>query len=203
MRSSSRCSKSSTRRRRSKADWNAIAFPAGGQSLSYGRGDSLTVETTALAVLAMVKNGQFTSDVNQALTYLVKSKGAYGHWGSTQATILALKALLAGMGGTEHKGTTPFVVKVNGKAVAEGKVTKDNADVLQQFDLKEHLKSGDNEVALVVKGETSLMLYQGGRPSLPASRQAGQAGEAGVRHQPGVRPDQTVGEGPAQGDGER
>src|SRR4051794_27916588 len=28
-------------------DWNAISFPAGGQSLSYSRGDSLTVETTA------------------------------------------------------------------------------------------------------------------------------------------------------------
>src|SRR5262245_5895441 len=30
------------------ADWKAINFPAGGQSLSYARGDSLTVETTAL-----------------------------------------------------------------------------------------------------------------------------------------------------------
>src|SRR5262245_49865349 len=107
-------------------EWNAIAFPAGGQSLSYSRGDGLTVETTALAVLAMVKNGQFTNSVNQALTYLIKTKGAYGHWGSTQATILALKALIAGVGGSEHKGTTPFVVKVNGKAVAEGKVTADN-----------------------------------------------------------------------------
>src|SRR5690242_9297469 len=30
-------------------EWNAISFPAGGQSLSYSRGDGLTVETTALA----------------------------------------------------------------------------------------------------------------------------------------------------------
>src|SRR6185503_16237531 len=29
-------------------DWKAIRFPAGGQSLSYAHGDSLTVETTAL-----------------------------------------------------------------------------------------------------------------------------------------------------------
>src|SRR5690349_5456165 len=39
-------------------EWKAISFPAGGQSLSYSRGDSLTVETTALAVLAMLKSGQ-------------------------------------------------------------------------------------------------------------------------------------------------
>ncbi|HEV3025491.1 MAG TPA: hypothetical protein VGX76_23630, partial [Pirellulales bacterium] len=31
-------------------DWRAISYPAGGQSLGYARGDSLTVETTALAV---------------------------------------------------------------------------------------------------------------------------------------------------------
>jgi hypothetical protein len=148
-------------------EWNAVCFPAGGQSLSYSRGDSLTVETTALTVLAMVKNGQFTNNVNQALTYLIKSKGAYGHWGSTQATILALKALIAGMGGSEHKGETPYVIKVNGKQVADGKVTKDNADVMAQFDLREHLKSGDNEVSIEVKGETSLMYQVVGRNFIP------------------------------------
>ena len=54
-------------------DWKAVNFPTDGQSLAYARGDSLTVETTALAVLAMIKTGQFTNSVNQALTYLVKS----------------------------------------------------------------------------------------------------------------------------------
>jgi alpha-2-macroglobulin-like protein len=153
-------------------EWNAISFPAGGQSLSYSRGDGLTVETTALAVLAMVKNGQFTTSVNQALTYLIKSKGAYGHWGSTQATILALKALIAGMGGSEHKGETPYVIKVNGKKVADGKVTKDNADVMAQYDLKEHLKSGDNEVSIEVKGETGLMYQVVGRNFIPHGKDA-------------------------------
>jgi hypothetical protein len=153
-----------------KPEWKAVAFPAGGQSLSYGRGDSLTVETTALAVLAMLRHGGFTSSVNEALTYLVKSKGAYGDWGSTQATILSLKALIAGLGGVEHKGTTPFTVKVNGKAVAQGKVTKDNADVLQLFDLKEHLQAGDNEVSLLVKGETALMYQVVGRHFVPRGK---------------------------------
>src|SRR5262249_24475449 len=48
-----------------------FCYPAGGQSLTYAHGDSLTVETTALAVLAMLKNGQFTNSVNQALGYLI------------------------------------------------------------------------------------------------------------------------------------
>jgi hypothetical protein len=141
--------------------------PAGSQSLSYARSDSLTVEVTALTVLAMQKNGQFTNSVNQALTYLIKAKDAHGTWGSTQATILALKALIAGMGGSEQKGETPYVINVNGKKVADGKVTKDNADVMAQYDLTEHLKSGDNEVSIEVKGETSLGYQVVGRNFIP------------------------------------
>src|SRR6516225_4576753 len=48
-------------------EWKAINFPVpGGQSLSYARGDSVIVETTALAALAMIKSGQFTNSVNKA-----------------------------------------------------------------------------------------------------------------------------------------
>src|SRR6266851_1970886 len=75
----------------------ALCYPAGGQSLSYSRGDSLTVETTALTAMAMIRSGQFTNSANKALMYLVKAKDSTGAWGSTQATILSLKALVAGM----------------------------------------------------------------------------------------------------------
>src|SRR5262249_43098395 len=82
----------------------ALCFPAAnGQSLSYSRGDSLTVETTALAALAMLKSRQFTNDANKALMYITKAKGPHGAWGSTQATILALKALVTAAGGTPPK----------------------------------------------------------------------------------------------------
>jgi hypothetical protein len=155
-----------------RPEWTAISFPAGGQSLSHARGDSLTVETTALAVLAMLKSGEFTTSVNQALTYLIKSRGSYGGWGSTQATILSLKALLAGLGGAAPKGTTPFVVRVGGKEVASGKVTEANSDVMQMFDLRQHLKTGDNEVLIDIKGETSLMYQVVGRHFVPHRKEA-------------------------------
>jgi hypothetical protein len=149
----------------------AVGFPAEGWSLTSAYGDSLTVETTALAALAMIKNGQFTTTVNGALAHLVHTRGGDGTWGSTQATILAMKALLAGMG-ARPKGTTPFVVKVAGKEAATGKVTEDNSDVLQQFDLTEHLKTGDNEVSIEVKGETSLLYRVAGRHFLPRAKLA-------------------------------
>src|SRR5438874_6269437 len=54
----------------SKDDNKVLMFPAGGQSLSYGRGDSMTVESTALAAMAMLKTRQFSGDANKALMYL-------------------------------------------------------------------------------------------------------------------------------------
>src|SRR5262249_19951820 len=133
--------------RQDKPEWKACCFPAGGQSLTYARGDNVTIETTALATLAMIKSGQFVNSANQALIYLVKSKHANGTWGSTSATILALKALVAGMGGPKQEGKAPFVVRVNGKKAAEGEVTEENADVMQVFDLKGQTQTGRNEVS--------------------------------------------------------
>jgi hypothetical protein len=149
--------------REAKPQWQAVCFPAKGQSLVYARGESLTVETTALAVLAMIKSGQFANDVNQALTYLIKSKDAGGTWGSTSATILTLKALVASAEAPRVKEPVTFDIRVAGKKVASGEVNDKNADVLQQFDLKEHIRTGANEVVIDVKGETSLMYQIVGR----------------------------------------
>ncbi|MFO0877150.1 MAG: alpha-2-macroglobulin family protein [Gemmataceae bacterium] len=150
-----------------KPEWNAVFFPAKGQSLTYAREDGLSIETTALAVMAMVRHGGFTNSVNKSLSYLIKTKGADGHWGSTQGTILALKALLAGIEGTPQKGETPFTLLVNGKQVATGAITEKNSDVLQMFDLTRHLGRGTTEVAIEVKGETSLMYQVVGRHFAP------------------------------------
>jgi hypothetical protein len=151
------------KQRKDVPEWKAVNFPAKATSLTYARGDGITVEATALTALAMLKTGQFNNSVNKSLTYLIKAKQGNGTWGSTQATILSLKALLAGLGGPPHKGRTPFTIKVNGEAAARGEVTEDNADVMQLFDLKAHTKAGPNQVEIEVKGETALMYQIVGR----------------------------------------
>jgi hypothetical protein len=108
----------------------------------------------------MVKTGQFTNSVNQALTYLVKAKGN-GSWGTTSATILSLKALLAGMGGPKIKDRINFAVTVDGKQAGKGAITEDNADVLRAFDLK--VEPGTHQVQIEIDGETNLMYQIVGR----------------------------------------
>jgi hypothetical protein len=120
----------------------------------------------------MIKTGQFTNSVNQALTYLIKAKAGNGTWGSTSATILSLKALVAGARGTKQSGKAAFTIKVNGQPAAKGEVTEDNADVMQVFDdFKKVAQAGDNKVEIQVDGETNLMYQIVGRYYEPWSRQ--------------------------------
>jgi uncharacterized protein YfaS (alpha-2-macroglobulin family) len=158
--------------RQSVPDWHAVHFPTNGMSLTYSHGDSVTIETTALAALAMIRSGAFTSTANQALTYLIKSKAGNGTWGSTQATILSLKALIAGMRGPPLKGTTHFTIAVNGQEAARGKVDEDSADLMQTFDLKGLAATGANRIEIAADGETNLMYQVVGRYYEPWGRVA-------------------------------
>jgi hypothetical protein len=63
-------------------------------SITYSQGQSLTVETTSLSILAILKTqGKNASTLQNAVQYLVGSRGGSGVFSSTQGTILALKAL--------------------------------------------------------------------------------------------------------------
>ncbi|MBS0264020.1 MAG: A-macroglobulin complement component [Planctomycetes bacterium] len=57
-------------------------------------GEALQIETTALAVLAWLPDPQFAVQVERGIRFLAESCKA-GRFGSTQSTILALKAILA------------------------------------------------------------------------------------------------------------
>ena len=52
------------------------------------------METTGLAVQALLKWGEASGTAGKALRYIAAKKDASGTWGTTQATIMALRALL-------------------------------------------------------------------------------------------------------------
>ncbi len=63
-------------------------------SITQSGGEALLIETTALAVLGWLDIPQFTAEVEKGMLFLSKScKG--GCYGSTQSTVLALKAIVA------------------------------------------------------------------------------------------------------------
>ena len=107
----------------------------------------MDVETSALAAMAMMKAGLWPESVRQALSWLSREKSSCGTWGSTQATILAMRALLEGSAaslGQEFDSAITLVL--NGEAVETFHVNKENSDVMKQIDLTQHLGPRENHI---------------------------------------------------------
>lgn len=140
-----------------KTDGELVSWGGEGQSFSYARGDSLRVETTSMVAMAMLDAGGHTGTVNKALAYLVQARQGNGAWGSTQATILALKALLRAMGGERQTEVAKVRVKLDGEE-SQVVIDPDQSDVMQLVDFGKAGK-GRHTMTIDLDGKTS-MLYQ-------------------------------------------
>ncbi len=146
------------RRRVANASAKTVSWPTKGDTATYSRGKAAAIETTALVVMALLKSGGYAAAVNGGLAFLVKSKGAYGNWHSTQATILALKALLTALGGTKSKETMWVTVELDGKVIGREKLSPENSDVMRLID-GGLIGPGAHRVQLFTQGKGNIM-YQ-------------------------------------------
>lgn len=82
-------------------------------------GEALAIETTALAVLAWLKNPHYADNVQKSLKFLAENCKA-GRFGSTQSTVLALRAIVA-YDKSRARPTEPGSLQliVDGKPVGE------------------------------------------------------------------------------------
>src|SRR5271156_1586695 len=132
----------------------------------YATGPSAAVETTALAVQALLKWGQASGTARKALTYVTSKKDAGGTWGTTQATIMSLRALLLAseIGSGDVHGSVE--VTLNGKPVEKLVLTPENNDLFHQFVLKD-IDPKTNSVQLHFQGTGSLAYQVVGRYFVP------------------------------------
>ncbi|MGB9360892.1 MAG: hypothetical protein WCA99_04790, partial [Candidatus Sulfotelmatobacter sp.] len=103
----------------------------------YATGASASVETTGLAVQALLKWGEVPGTARKAINYIASKKDASGAWGTTQATIMALRALLLATekGSGDVRGTLEILL--NGKVAQQLTLTPENNDLLHQFVFKD------------------------------------------------------------------
>jgi hypothetical protein len=130
------------------------APPAQARTLFHGGGASGQIETTALAALALLRGKQGTQ-ARPALAWLLTQKDANGTWHSTQATVLALKALLAGTGKPLGDDLARRVELKIGEQVREIVIGADQAEVLKLIDLSKHLQPGKTTLTLDEKSKTA------------------------------------------------
>src|SRR5205823_9151656 len=114
----------------------------------YGSGRGGSVETTGLAVLALLKGG-YSATVRGALTWIAEQRDPSGTWHSTQATVLALKALVSAAGKPLGGDTERRIdIAVGGEKVQDIVIAADQADVLRQIDLTKYLGIGPHRLTL-------------------------------------------------------
>ncbi|MEO8596666.1 MAG: MG2 domain-containing protein [Candidatus Solibacter sp.] len=133
----------------------------------YSTGASAAVETTGLATQALLKWGGASATAAKALSYLASKKDAQGTWGNTQATIMALRAILLSTekGAADVRGTVE--VSLNGQTVETLVLTAENNDLLHQFALKGVSSQGANAVEVRFRGKGQLAYQVVGRHFLP------------------------------------
>jgi uncharacterized protein YfaS (alpha-2-macroglobulin family) len=143
--------------KQSSADGKLVWWEQGGgdRTMFYGAGRSGSIETTALAASAMLEAGQYPGTAGRALAWLVEQKDAHGTWHSTQATVLALKALLAGtgkpLGGDKQR---EIEIALDGQLVRSVVIPADEADVVRQVDLSSTLSEGGRRLTLSDESQT-------------------------------------------------
>ncbi len=120
-------------------------------------GESLQVEGTALATLAWLRDPQFAGNVEKGIQYLAESCKA-GRFGSTQATVLALRTIV----NYDKQRARP---KTAGKLClfVDGQPTGDcinfspsSQDAIKLPDLSKILSAGDHLVVLQMEGGSAM-----------------------------------------------
>ena len=143
-----------------KAHWEC-STTATGSSGACGN-----IEATALAAQALLRFSGEAGLVQKSLAWLVSSKDSLGTWGSTQATVLALRVLMQSQK-KSMKRLGKIKLMIGGKEHSTFIITPESSDVLQVADLRDVVRTGENSIDLALEGEGTYMYQIVGKYYLP------------------------------------
>lgn len=144
-------------------------------SITRSGGVALDIETTSLAVLALLGgDASYLSAVRPSIAWLDKQRSGFGGYGSTQSTVLALKAMTRyaeKSRATRSSGVASLWV--GGKSVRSVPFQAGHKDALEFGDVSRYLRAGTNqiEVRLASKDPLPYSMAIEYRSKMPASSQ--------------------------------
>ena len=100
-------------------------------SITFSQGRDLEIETTAMAMLGWIrsKDVSLAVAVKQSTKWVSQQRGGHGAFGSTQSTIMALKALIASAKASAHPAEAgEITLSIAGKRVAVRKFTQEDTE---------------------------------------------------------------------------
>jgi hypothetical protein len=124
------------------------------ESITKSGGSNLEIETTALALLALIDAGQHPDAQRRGISWLMQNRGGFGAWGTTQATVLALKAMTAyAEASRATRSAGEVTLLVNGERAGTAHYEAGRRDSILFDDLGSRFHEGANTVELVHEGE--------------------------------------------------
>ena len=126
-------------------------------SMVGSSGESLLVEGTALSSIAWLREPEFAGNVAKSMKFLADScKG--GRYGSTQATVLSLRAIVENDKRNAHpKAPGKIRVSLDGKPIGSWvHFDKSSRGTIELPDLSKNLTSGKHIVEIEMKGGSAL-----------------------------------------------
>lgn len=132
-------------------------FSGAAESITQSGGVALSIETTAIAAMSLLRAGaEHRTAVGRAVRWIEEQRKGSGSFGSTQATVLALRALTrAAEGGEVPEGNV--TVTVNGRALSL-KLDPKRTDSLTLEGFAADLKPGKNTIRIDAPGVKDLHL---------------------------------------------
>jgi uncharacterized protein YfaS (alpha-2-macroglobulin family) len=134
-------------------------FHGADHSITRSGGQSLEIETTSFALMAMMKasqDGSLDAPIRAGIEFLNKTRGGGGNFGSTQATVLAIKTLNQYAEYSRRAESAGVIdVVVNGKVAGHVAYDKGHKEAIV-FDDLQGLIAGHNVIELKLEGGTNL-----------------------------------------------
>ncbi len=131
-----------------------------------GQNKSADVETTAYATLALVEHGD-AFNASRAAKWLVSQRNAYGGYGSTQDTVMALQALIQYSSGSRADVDLTVTITTSESSIIKS-ITTENFDVLQIIEVPVN-----DVVEISVTGEGEAIAQVVTRYNLPQAEKVG------------------------------
>jgi A-macroglobulin TED domain/Alpha-2-macroglobulin family len=122
-------------------------------SITRSGGRDLQIETTALTVLGWLRSGEptkFIKPVKEATKWIGQQRGGYGGFGSTQSTILALKALIEHTKVSKRPDEDGEIRLTIGGKTFKKPFTKNDQEVITLDLPADAFKSGVNDAAVEI-----------------------------------------------------
>ncbi len=132
------------------------SFKGAQTSITRSGGESLEIETTSLAVLALLRSPAHVGSCEDAMRWLLeRAKG--GRFGATQSTILALKAIIAyDAAHATPKKAGSVLLEVDGKVYDEVSFAADRQGPIVLPSFADALSPGEHKVKLRLVGGAAM-----------------------------------------------